>query len=187
MKKHSLLWWLCIGWWWWLCVAWWWLPTKHMLQKSNNAEHTYSKKMQPNKYWCEVYKIYGINPETKRKKSVEIIEASNAPIELIQSKSGLLSPYEIEKTTRPASEAQLELLHKHGIKPPSDLSMQDASIFISRSIEESPINQPVASIIFTDYAIKNNVYIPKYANAKEAKNYLIAALPDNSKEIKNLK
>ena len=78
-------------------------------------------------------------------------------------------------------------MHKHGFKPPSNLSMQDASIFITRSVEGETLEQPVAPIVFIDYAIKNNVYIPKYANIKEAQDYLIAALPEKKKEIKSLK
>lgn len=138
-------------------------------------------------YWCEVYKVHGINPETNRKKTVEVVAASNAPPELIQSKSGLLPPYKIDKATRPASDAQLETMRKHGINPPSDLSMLDASILITRSVEGKPIKQPTAPLSFVDYAIKNNVYIPKYANAKEAQDYLLAALPKNATEIRTLK
>ena len=38
MKKHSLLWWLCIGWWWWLGFAWWVYPIKYLLlRKFSNA------------------------------------------------------------------------------------------------------------------------------------------------------
>lgn len=149
--------------------------------------HYAKKESQPGLYWCEVYKVRGINPETNRKKTVEVIAASNAPSELIQSKSGLLPPYEIEKATRPASDAQLEAMRKHGIKPPADLSMLDASVLITRSVEGKPIKQSTASLAFVDYAIKNNVYIPKYANAKEAQDYLLAALPKNAKEIRTLK
>lgn len=78
-------------------------------------------------------------------------------------------------------------MRKHGIKPPTDLSMLDASVFITRSVEGEPIKQSTASLAFVDYAIKNNVYIPKYASAKEAQDYLLAALPKNAKEIRTLK
>lgn len=138
-------------------------------------------------YWCEVYKVYGINPETKRKKSVKVIAASNSSAELIQTKSGLLPPYEIEKATPLASDAQLETMRKHGFQPPVNLSMQDASIFITRSVEGENLKQPIAPLSFVDYAIKHNVYIPKYANVKEAQNYLIAALPEKKQEIISLK
>lgn len=38
MKKHSLSWWLFIGWWWYLCVAWWLYPIKWFLSgKLSNA------------------------------------------------------------------------------------------------------------------------------------------------------
>lgn len=149
--------------------------------------HYAKKESRPGLYWCEVYKVHGINPTTKRKKSVEVIAASNAPTEFIQSKSGLLPPYEIEKVTRPATDLQLETMRKHGFKPPIGLSIRDASIFITRSIEGEPMEQPVASLAFVNYAIKNDVYIPKYANAKEARDYLLAALPENANEIKKLK
>lgn len=139
-----------------------------------------------NTYWCEIYKVRGINPKTKRKKSVEVVESSNASAELIQSKSGLLPPYEIEVATRPASDAQLDALRKHGFTPPANLSMSDAGIFIDRGIEGEPRQQPVASLNFVDYAIKNDVYIPKYANTKEARDYLLEALPENAAEIKKL-
>lgn len=33
MKKHGLLWWICIGWWWYLCIAWWLYPIKWLLQQ----------------------------------------------------------------------------------------------------------------------------------------------------------
>lgn len=148
--------------------------------------HYTKKESQPGLYWCEIYKVRGINPETNRKKTVKIVAASNAPVELIQSKSELLPPYEIEKATRPASDAQLETMRKHGFKPPANLSLLDASVFITRSVEGEPLEQPVAPLVFVDYAIKNNVYIPKYANIKEAQDYLIAALPEKKKEIKSL-
>lgn len=153
----------------------------------NMVKRHYSKKeSRPSSYWCEVYKVRGINPETNRKKTVEVIAASNALAELIQSKSGLLPPYEVEKSTRMASEAQLETMRKHGFKPPANLSMLDASVFITRGVEGEPLEQPVASLSFVDYAIKNNVYIPKYANKKEAQDYLKAALPEKKKEIMSL-
>lgn len=145
------------------------------------------KESMPNIYWCEIYKVRGINPETNRKKSVEVVAASNAPDELIQSKSGLLPPYEVEKATRPATEAQLETLRKHGFNPPANLSIVDASIFITRSVEGEPYRQPVASLSFTNFAIENDVYISKYANEKEARDYLLDALPDKKREIKELK
>lgn len=149
--------------------------------------HYEKKESKPGAYWCEVYKVQGINPETNRKKTVEVVDASNAAIEAIQLKSGLRPPYKVEKATRLASEAQLETMRKHGFKPPADLSMLDASVFITRSVEGEPLQQPVAPLSFTDYAIKHNVYIPKYATAKEAQDYLLAALPQNGKEIKALK
>lgn len=149
--------------------------------------HSEKKESQLGAYWCEVYKVQGINPETSRKKTVEVVEASNADIETIQLKSGLLPPYKVEKATRPASDAQLEAMRKHGFKPPADLSMLDASVFITRSVEGKPLQQPVAPLAFTIYAIKHNVYIPKYASVKEAQDYLLAALPKNGKEIRELK
>ena len=149
--------------------------------------HYEKKESLPGVYWCEVYKVYGINPETKRKKSVKVIAASNSSAEQIQVKSGLLPPYEVEKVTPLASDAQLETMRKHGFQPPTGLSMQDASIFITRSVEGENLKQPVAPLVFVNYAIENNVYIPKYANIKEAQNYLIAALPKKKKEIMSLK
>lgn len=144
------------------------------------------RKTQPGPYWCEIYKVRGVNPTTKRKKTNQVIAASNAPSDLIQEKSGLLPPYEIEKVTRPASDLQLETMRKYGFKPPVGLSMWDASIFITRSVEGEPLEQSIASLAFVDYAIENNVYIPKYANTKEAREYLLTALPDKTKEINEL-
>lgn len=149
--------------------------------------HSEKKESHTGVFWCEIYKVQGVNPETGRRKSVEVVEASNAAADVIQVKSGLLPPYKVEKATRPASDAQLEAMRKHGFKPPADLSMLDASIFITRSVEGKPLQQPVAPLAFTVYAIEHNVYIPKYASVKEAQDYLLAALPNNGKEIRELK
>lgn len=36
--KHSVDWWIFIGWWWYLCVAWWLYPIKWLLsRKSSNV------------------------------------------------------------------------------------------------------------------------------------------------------
>lgn len=136
--------------------------------------------------WCVTYKVRGTNPATGRNKTVEVVEASNSPTERIEEKSGLLPPYEVTDATRPASDLQLETLRKHGHKVPADLSMVDASIFITRSAEGEPINQAPAPASFFDFAIKNGVYISRYSNKKEAQDYLVAALPKLKSEIKNL-
>lgn len=145
------------------------------------------KKCQPERYWCEIYKVRGINPATKRKKSIEVVAASNDSTETIQSKSGLLPPYEVTIATRPASNAQLEALRKHGITFLDDISMADAGIFIDRGVNEEPTSQPVAPLSFIDYAIKNDIYLSKYASAEEARDLLLELLPENTKEIRSLK
>ena len=86
--------------------------------------HYAKKESRPGLYWCEVYKVRGINPETNRKKTVEIVAASNALAEQIQSKSGLLPPYEIENPHKSAVKLFLHLCHHH--ERDNDSSKQNA-------------------------------------------------------------
>lgn len=99
----------------------------------------------------------------------------------------MLPPYEVTIATRPASNAQLEALRKHGITFLDDISMADAGIFIDRGVNEEPTSQPVAPLRFMDYAIKNDIYLSKYASAEEARDLLLELLPENAKEIRSLK
>ena len=36
MKKHSISWWIFLGWWWYLLFAWWIYPLKWLLRKSKD-------------------------------------------------------------------------------------------------------------------------------------------------------
>lgn len=138
-------------------------------------------------YWCVHYTVYGINPSTGRKKSAEVIESSVASNDEIGSRSGLVGPYDVVTSDRPATDAQLFRIERDKISIPSGqpLTIWDASIFITRS-EESKKFQPPADSKYTDYAIEHQVFIPKYASNKEAISYLKTALPHLRNEINNL-
>lgn len=136
-------------------------------------------------YSCYRYKVTGINPASRRKKSVFIIAASNETPEAVASKSGLLAPYNVEPAQEAPTARQMELIRKKRIALPADASMLDASVFIQWAIDGISPAEP-APLRFVDYAIAHNVFIPKYAGIKEARDYLIAALPDKKEEIENL-
>ena len=136
-------------------------------------------------YSCYRYKVTGINPASGRKKNVFVIAASNAAPEAVASKSGLLAPYNVELAQEAPTARQLELVKKKRIALPPDASMLDASIFIQWAIDGVSPAEP-APLRVVDYAIAHNVFLPKYAGIKEARDYLIAALPDRKEEIKNL-
>ena len=36
--KHSVLWWVFIGWWWYICIAWWFYPIKWILSKKSSSK-----------------------------------------------------------------------------------------------------------------------------------------------------
>lgn len=138
-------------------------------------------------YWCVHYSVTGVNPSTGRRKSVSVIESSVASDQQICQRSGLNPPYSIENIDRQPSEAQLRRIHRDNISIPDGvpLSIEDATIFITRS-EENKKYTPPADIRFVDYAIEHQVYIPKYASNKEAAQYLKIALPHLKSEINSL-
>lgn len=138
-------------------------------------------------YWCVHYSVTGINPATGRKKSVPVIESSVASDLQICQRSGLNPPYSIENVDRHPSEAQLHRIQRDNISIPEGvpLSIEDATIFITRS-EENKKYAPPADSRFVDYAIEHQVYIPKYASNKEAVQYLKVALPHLKSEINSL-
>ena len=119
-------------------------------------------------YSCYRYKVTGINPASGRKKNALVIAA-----------------YSVELAQEAPTARQLELVKKKRIALPPDASMLDASIFIQWAIDGVSPAEP-APLRFVDYAIAHNVFLPKYAGIKEARDYLIAALPDRKEEIKNL-
>ena len=85
MKKHSLLWWICIGWWWYLCIAWWLYPVKWLLLKkfSNLADTDNTNQ-------------YQLIRETK-KEIIDFLKKSDGntalQVDVKKSLSGRLIPY----------------------------------------------------------------------------------------------
>lgn len=135
--------------------------------------------------YCRLYKVKGKNPETGRQKTVEVVAASNEKEEAVFKKSGLLPPFEISPGERAVTEGQKEVLKKHKIKLPKDAGLLDASLFISRKVEGLPPSGSVSKKVIL-FAVENGVYIPKYANAEEAREILFDALPGKKNEIKKL-
>ena len=86
MKKHSLLWWLCIGWWWWLGFAWWVYPIKYLLLRkfSNASSDAYN------------HNYYQLMWETKES-IIDFLKKSDGStalqVEIKKSLSGRLVPY----------------------------------------------------------------------------------------------
>ena len=147
----------------------------------------FKKKESKKRYYCEKYKVTGINPSSNRKKSIIVIAASTDEEQIIIERSGLLPPCTVENVTPKPTQSQLDLIKRKGIFVPFDSSKEDASIFITRYFDGITDYIPPASRDIVNFAINNNIFIPKYAGTKEAKDYLINALPDKKQEIKELK
>lgn len=150
-------------------------------------EKKYNKHlMKPEKFYSCLFKVKGINPNTKRKKTIEVVAASNAPKEVITSKSGLLPPFDVSIAVEPPSPEQLALAKKYKVTIPSDADSMDARLLLQRYFDNTPPTPPISRSI-VEYAIRNNVYIPKYAGISEAKDFLLEMLPEKEKEITKLK
>ena len=135
--------------------------------------------------YCRLYKVKGKNPETGRQKTAEVVAASNEKEKDFAIRSGLLSPFEVSPGEREITEGQREAAKKYKVKFPKDASLADASLLLSRRIDQKGHSGPVPkkAILF---AVQNGVFIPKYANAAEAEEILIDSLPKLKAEIKKL-
>lgn len=116
------------------------------------------------------YKVVGKNPDTGRRKTRQIVRSANMGKEDIGKASGLLPPYEVERIEdEPPTEAQTKYAQKLEITFPSDASIRDASIFLTRAENFEELHQyGTAEWLLEIYINKYGIYIPKYANAIEA-------------------
>jgi len=136
-------------------------------------------------YYSKLYKVRGVNPDTKRKKTVEVVAASDASEEVVTGKSGLLPPFEVMEGVGVPDEGQLNLAKKYGVNIPSDADAMDARLLLQRCFDGVASFRPITGRVI-DYAIENNVYIPKYASLEEARDFLLEYAPEKEKEIKEL-
>lgn len=118
---------------------------------------------------CEKYKVKGRNKSTKRMRTVEVVAWNQASDEDILQKACLTEPYEIqvigfEKPT----EKQISYARELGVCIPRNASKKDASILISRAVNQEPIRQEKAPKDMLEILIKKlGIYIPAYAGEKE--------------------
>lgn len=113
MKKHSISWWIFIGWWWYLLFAWWIYPLKWWLRKSKDETPI-------------INDSYRLVLETKEavldllKKSVN---GTALQVDIKRNLSGWLAPYFDEavrglyedgkiKTSKDGNRVRLELVKK---------------------------------------------------------------------------
>lgn len=117
-----------------------------------------------------VYNVIGKNPETGRKKTRQVIRSENASETEIEKASGLLPPYEISRVKDEApTEAQIKYAQKLGITFPSDATIRDASLFLTRIENHENLHQKGTIEWLLDiYINQYGIYIPRYANAKES-------------------
>ena len=67
MKKHGLIWWLCIGWWWWLCFGWW-ITLLRLAAKSKTQA-----KADELKHNTERHRIVGVDDRVKEVMSLAVL------------------------------------------------------------------------------------------------------------------
>lgn len=113
------------------------------------------------------YAVSGINPQTRRKKKVTVVEIPAAPPEVLQKKSGLYPPYEITTLTDPPTEKQQQYAQEIGLVLPLDATKTSASILITRYTQGLPLVQPSAQSWAIRYLIDKNILVDKYAGADD--------------------
>ena len=119
------------------------------------------------------YKVVGINPATKRKKTAIVVDSEKATKQRIIQKSGLLEPCEIEiEPDIPPTEAQVKYARKLGIIFPEDATVHDASVFLTRAENDEPLYQAKAPTEMLKILIEElGIYIPRYAGKDELDGY----------------
>lgn len=121
-----------------------------------------------NRITCQWYSVKGRNPKTGRKKTVTVVACSLDPLALVQERSGLLPPYEVEAIAQqPPSDAQVRYASKLGFVFPADATSEDATVFLSRSEAGEDLVQPAAPDWMVRYAVSRGIYVPAYGGSSE--------------------
>lgn len=118
---------------------------------------------------CVEFVVKGKNPKTGRMKTAVVVGTDDEPIETVAKRSGFIEPYEVKKEEeRIPSEGQFQYARTLGIKFPDDATLRDASIILRRAQENEEIVQRKIPKELIEIAIhKLNLYIPRYAGAKD--------------------
>lgn len=121
-----------------------------------------------------VYKVTGINPETNRKKSVEVIVLGSDEKQA-EHKSGLINVSAIEKIDpEPPSQAQIKYGNDLGIAYKDYYSKKDYSCLISVATAEEeyiPIDCKAA-----EFAANHDIFLSQYASLARLYRYYYANL-----------
>lgn len=146
------------------------------------------KKEKPlqSQFYCIRYKVKGINLETGRRKTAHLIVGSWEDLEYALPRCGLSGPYEYKKEDRLPTERQIQYARSVNISFPSNSTLEDISVLISRYEDDIQLNLPLAPACFFEYAVKNDVFLPSLVSEKEAREWLLCALPNNASEIQKL-
>lgn len=121
-----------------------------------------------NRVTCTRYSVKGKNPATGRRKTVQVVSESTDPLDVVQKKSGLLPPYEVEVVQpQGPSEAQLKYASRLGFAFPPDATSKDATVFLTRAEDGVPLTQPAAPDWMVRYVISKGIFVPAYAGAGE--------------------
>lgn len=121
-----------------------------------------------NRVVCTIYAVKGKNPATGRRKTVQVVSESTDSLDVVQKKSGLLPPYEVEPVPpQGPSEAQLQYASRLGFAFPPDATSKDATVFLTRAEDGVPLSQPAAPDWMVRYVISKGIFVPAYAGAGE--------------------
>lgn len=121
-----------------------------------------------NRITCQRYSVKGRNPETGRRKTVTVVAGSQDPLALVQDRSGLLPPYEVEVVApQPPSDPQVQYALKLGFVFPADATSADATVFLSRAEAGEALVQPAAPDWMVRYVVGKGIYVPAYGGSGE--------------------
>lgn len=137
-------------------------------------------------FYCIRYKVKGINPETGRIKTAHLIVGSWEDLDYVLPRCGLSEPYECEIESRLPTERQIQYARSVNVSIPPNSTLEDVSVLLSRYGDGIQLNLPFAPVCFFEYAVRNNVFLPSLVSEKEAREWLLRALPDNAGEIQKL-
>lgn len=140
------------------------------LQKSVDAMACSPVHAKKNNILCDCFLVKGKNPATGRRKTVTVVVERGASNEDIQSKSGLLPPYEISPDDAEDSptEAQIRYAEKMGFAFPKDSGSDDAHIFLTRAENDEALVQPAMPDDIVRYLINKGIFVPAYAGVSDA-------------------
>lgn len=123
-----------------------------------------------------IYKVKGKNPATNYMKTNKVFAKQGTPEHIITQRSGLLEPYTITPFLDEPSQAQIDLAKDINIIFPSDCSMEDLSVLISRQFDgDQYINYINADLL--EYAATYNIAITPYASNQFGVYKIIHSLP----------